>query len=380
MFAVVVCALLCWLWVQLQWGLIFGAIFLVIPASIAIAVILVRKSSSQHETLLNALAIAAERSLPLAPAALAFADQFGRSFRNRVQLLATLLNEGAPLPAAIDQVPSLMSRDSQVLVRTGWESGTLPHSLRDAAALRATIHAAWGSIAARYTYLVGLVLSLQTIVTFLMYFIIPKFEAIFKDFGLGLPVITVATIHVSHALVKYAPVTFLLVLLEAALLLLLPLGLFNVTRWNIPFLDSWLRRRHTALVLRGLALTVEGGKPISTGLSILARDYPSSWVRRRLRLVRDDVEHGRDWVESLQDYGLIRSADNAVLASAQRAGNLAWALREMADLCNRRLGYKLQFWLQLLFPLAMIALGVIVFFLAVAFFSPLVMLIEALAG
>ena len=138
MMAVFLCAVVMWLWIQLQGGLIVAAILLAIPAAICTVVVLIRRNTAQQETILQALAIAAARSLPLAPAALAFADQFGRSFRSRVQRLAGLLDEGCPLPAALDQVPSLLSVEAQMLVRTGWETNSLARSLRDAAELRAT--------------------------------------------------------------------------------------------------------------------------------------------------------------------------------------------------------------------------------------------------
>ena len=74
-----------------------------------------------------------------------------------------------------------------------------------------------------------------------------------------------------------------------------------------------------------------------------------------------------------------RRNDAAVLASAQRVGNLDWALRELAESSDRRLGYRLQFWLQLIFPLIVLAVGALVFLLAVAYFLPLVTLITKLA-
>jgi protein transport protein HofC len=379
MMAVFLCAVVMWLWIQLQGGLIVAAILLAIPAAICTVVVLIRRNTAQQETILQALAIAAARSLPLAPAALAFADQFGRSFRSRVQRLAGLLDEGCPLPAALDQVPSLLSVEAQMLVRTGWETNSLARSLRDAAELRATRQAAWGAIAGRYSYIVVFVIVLQTIIGFLMYYIMPKFEAIFKDFGMPLPRVTIATIEATHGIVKYGILVFPAIVGGLFLLILFPFTLFNVSKWNIPLIDALFRRRHTTLVLRGLALTVEGGKPIGDGLTVLAREYPSSWIRRRLRRVDEDVRHGRDWVESLHDYGLIRATDAAILGSAQRVGNLAWALRETAGSSERRLGYKIQFWLHLLFPFVVLALGSLVFVLAVAYFAPLVQLIEALA-
>lgn len=38
---------------------------------------------------------------------------------------------------------------------------------------------------------------------FVFYFVIPKFEAIFKDFGMPLPRLTIAAVALSHLVIKY---------------------------------------------------------------------------------------------------------------------------------------------------------------------------------
>ena len=382
MYWVGVCAVVVWLATVTPVWLIVGAIVLMFAGAIASAVLFARRTSTQQESLLWALAIAAERSMPLAPAALAFADQFNGSFRARVQLLASLLNDGHPLPEALDQVPGLFTREADVLVRTGWSTGTLARSLREAAAARTMRQAVWGALASRFFYIANVFLFIQVISGFIIYFYAPRYEAIFRDFGIKLPRFTIATINFSHMLGDFAggAPLILLILLELIILALLPFGLFNVFEWNLPFTDYIYRRRHTTLVLRSLALATEGGKPITSGLASLVRDYPSSWVRKRLIRVDDDIRRGLDWVVSLEENDLLRQSDAGVLSAAQRVGNLSWALREMAESNERRLGYRLQFWLQMLFPLAVIALGALVFVFCVAYFAPLVRLIEVLSG
>lgn len=385
MYAVLVAAFVAWLATVGGLTVLTGSFLLVILLLIALvigaAVVLVRRTASQRESLLWALAIAAERSLPLAPAARAFADQYGAMFRWRVQLLASLLNDGSPLPEALDQVGVLMSREAELLVRTGHATGTLPRSLRQAAGMRAVRQSAWGGIALRFSYLAFVFFYMQVIIGFLVYFIAPKYEAIFSDFGVPLPTYTIVTLELSHLLVGFLGIPLLLLgLTEMAALVVLPLALFGTALWDVPFADSLFRRRHTALILRALALTTEGGRPIEAGVEQLGRDYPSRWVRRRLVAALSDVRQGGDWVESLGRRRLIQGADAAVLTSARRAGNLDWALREMAESNERRIGYRLQLWLQFLFPMLVLGLGALVFVMAVAYFSPLVHLIERLAG
>jgi type II secretory pathway component PulF len=380
MVAVVVCGLLVWLGMALKLWLVVFAIFGLMMGAVGLGVVVVRRGTLQQESLLWALAIAAERELPLAPAALAFADQFAGAFRARVYHLAALLTEGVPLPDAVDQVPGLLAPEAELLVHVGWETGTLPHALRQAAVSRAARQAAWGPIIGRFGYLAVALIHIQGVIFFISYFIAPKFEAIFKDFGVSLPEVTVATANVTHFFARYFPVLLLVLLLETLFLACLPLALFGLLRWELPFFSALFRRRHATLILRALALTAEGRKPILAGIATLSQAYPARWVRRRLVEVRRDVERGGDWVESLGDHGLIRPSDEAVLTSAQRAGNLGWALAELAEANERRLGYRLQLWLQLLFPALVFALGLLVFVMAVAYFSPIVKLIEVLSG
>jgi type II secretory pathway component PulF len=379
MFGVVICAFLLWLWkVALVW-LIVLLFFSVSLTAVGIGVYFVRRNVVQQETLLWALAIAAERSLPLAGAALAFADQYGNTFRWRIQLLAGLLNRGLSLTEALEQVPNLLRRDSQVLIGCGEATGTLPKALREAVAMKAERLQAWGWIAIRFAYLLALLLTLEVSLNFFAWSIAPRFTAIIKDFGVEPPRLTQMAADAGDYLFRdYLALTLPLIAVQAIVLLLIPVSVFNVFEWNIPFLDALFRRRHANLVLRGLALAVSGQQPINSGLAVLASTYPSRWVRQRLKLVHRDVARGENWVGALYRRGLIRPADAAVLASAERVGNLEWALRETAAAGERRLGYRLYYWLQVLYPILLLGMGVIVFTLSLGYFLPLITIIETL--
>ena len=381
MYAIVACALMAWIAKFTGSGLfmLLFVIAVLIAAAVGLAVVLSRRNATQQESLLWALAIAADRSMPLPPAALAFADQYSATFRARVKLFAFYLTEGLSFPQALVRVPNLLSREAQALVKTGWSTGTLAQSLREAAMIRSERHIAWAAVALRFIYLGGVFLALQVVSTFVLYFITPKFEAIFKDFGIQLPPMTIFTIRLSHFLNDYAFMTVILAVLEIFMFTALPLGLFNVFQWDIPLFDWLYRRRHTPLILRTLALSVEGGKPIHTGIEALTVDYPSRWVRGRLSLVSKDVGGGENWVESLRRRQLIGQADAAVIASSERLGNLLWALRETAQSSERKIGYRLHFWLQTLFPLLVLMMGVFVLVFCVAYFSPVIRLIERLS-
>jgi general secretion pathway protein F len=385
MYAVAVAAILLWLGIVVAGtvvaALLLGAALLVFLfiAAMGTMVILAWGSATKQEALLHILAIAAEREMPLAPAVAAFADQYHGIRRRRAMHLAARLNWGAKLPDAFEGARTLVTRDAILLAWVGQASGRLPKALRIAAQSRSSQLPIWTSIAARLAYILVLLLAMQTICGFVLYFIVPKFESIFKDFNLPLPNVTIMVITASHYLMKFGPVTSLIPLFEVGLLLFLPVSFVGWGRFSVPVFDRLLGRRHAALVLRSLSLFVEGGKPIAEGISLLADRYPTFWYRRRLRGADKYVRGGVDWIDALRRHRVIRSADAAVLASAESVGNLAWALEELAETAERRLATRAQMVIQTCFPLVVVVLGMLVFILATAYFLPLVHLIQKLA-
>jgi type II secretory pathway component PulF len=69
----------------------------------------------------------------------------------------------------------------------------------------------------------------------------------------------------------------------------------------------------------------------------------------------------------------------AVLKSAERVGNLEWALAEMADSTLRRFAIRFQTILDIAFPIAILAFGLFVLFTVVAIFVPLAGMIQGLS-
>ena len=90
------------------------------------------------------------------------------------------------------------------------------------------------------------------------------------------------------------------------------------------------------------------------------------------------VRAGVDWREALHNARIITSAERALLNSAERAGKLPWALRQIALRREKRDVYRLFADVQVLFPIAILVFGGFVAFFVVSLFIPLVKLISAL--
>jgi general secretion pathway protein F len=335
-----------------------------------------RRRSNNQDSLLWVMAVAAERGMPLDPGIRAFSSQVKGIYEVWTESLAELIRRGVGLPEALDSMPRLVPRSAALLIRMGSESGNLARGLREAVDSRSRQLPVLRSIAGRIAYLCWMVFVGIGIVGFVMYFIIPKFEAIFNDFGAELPEVTILMIRSSHVFVDY---TWVPTMAFLAFGIIMAIKLLGGGDLSIPIVDRLLARRHTILILRSLVVVVEAGQPISSALFSLGQWYPTSWVRRKLKNAAIDVSRGHEWLDALSSTGLLSSSDVGVLASAQRAGNLAWALRELAETSERRWGYRLQAWTQVGFVLAMLVMGALVFLMAVAYFAPLTTLITRLA-
>jgi type II secretory pathway component PulF len=374
-------------WIMLVSGAVVGTVGLsgilsLLPAVglLFAGMVYFKYMAAERRALLWALAVAAEKGIPLEQAARAFADERSVQIGLPVSRLADLLESGVPLPAALTMSRNRLPADALLAARLGLESFRLDESLQMSLVYGEQFEAMLRDVAAKFFYLIGFVLVGMLIVTFTMLKIVPVFIWMFQDFGLALPAVTESLVSASTFFVEYwwaviPPIAALMMILLAAG------ATFDLgsSRYEIPvFQRIWLRC-DSALVMRALGLSVRQQQDLNAAVSRLSREYPRASIGRRLLKASQRIEQGHSWTEALHRVGLIRGADRAVLESAQRVGNLGWALDEMADSTLRRFTYRLRAALQIVFPLVILIFGALVLWFVTALFLPLVSMIQGLS-
>jgi type II secretory pathway component PulF len=357
--------------------LVFGLAFFLLP--FIIAYFFLQSLRAKQQGFLWMLAMAAEKKIPLAPAVEAYAEEVGGYFGNRADEFAILLNDGVPLPEAIRRVPLLVARQHLPIICTAFEGGTLEKGLREAASAQEARQDLWGSLAAKFLYIAFMLWTGTGVLTFVMIKIVPAYEKIFKDFGTHLPPITIHLMGVSRWFLNYWYVGFPLYVIFLVLCGYSLMKYLGVAFFELPGVGWLMRRKHTAAIMDSLAMTVEQRRTIDAGVRTLSQTYPSGSVRVKLSLALAEILSGAPWGESLRRRGLIRQSDAAVLLAAERAGNLSWALRELADSNRRRLTNRLSVLVQTMFPPVVLCFGAMVMFIVVALFMPLIALIRSMS-
>ncbi len=358
---------------------VFGGPFswIVILAIIMMAV--GRYRSSENRTLLWCLAAAAERGIPLEQAARAYSLERSDELGIRAARLAELLEGGTPLSLALADTRIHLALDTLVAVRVGIETGDLGTALTKVSKYDDDADSLLRSIFEKIFYLGVIANVLVAILTFIMWKIVPVFAKMFEEFELELPLATQLLVYISDLTLSY---WFIALPIVIWLPVFLGVGLLHYIGWlprNLPLVNWFALRLDGGIVMRCLALSVSQQRPLPEMIWLLAKLYPKSSVRKRLVRAGNAINNGEHWCQALRGAKLLRSSDVAILTAAERSGNLEWALEEMADSSIRRLAYRLRLALNVLFPAVLFAFGMLIAFVVVSLFMPLVSLIQGLS-
>jgi type II secretory pathway component PulF len=371
-----------WVLILLPFLVLFSPllIFLVLIV-IAAVFILTGKRRTNQGMVLWTLAVSVAKGLPLPEELSALADVFSRGHRDKTRRLSELLHEGVPLDVALEGVPGVVPQFAVLAAQMGTKNGTLPKSLRDAA-VRHTTQAQWlgtgiFSPTLAVTYLLIIPSIAGFIISGIMIFIIPKYKKIFDGFEVELPEVTVTVIEISDFFAEYF---FLFV----PLLALLPVGAVLVAvayyrgwgEFDIPYFSRCFRRLDLPEILRNLANTVDSESPLEDSLTVLKRNHRRKFIRNSFGQVLLKCLQGDDCWYAMREAHLLTGNEVAVLRSAQRVGNLSWALEELAESIERRVSYRwLMVW-EIAQPAVVLLLGLGIGMVCIAFFLPLIQLLN----
>ncbi len=361
-------------------ALLAQALFLVawIVTAVVLISLLVRYRSMERRSLLWTLMTAAERGIPLETAARAFAAERRDHIGGRTLDLAEYLEAGLPLALALKR--SRLSFPPAVLLAAdlGQQTGDLGGALRQALSQTDETEALLRSAAGGLFYLGFLVLFGLSIWIFLIMKIVPVFVKVFSDFGSQLPTITILLVDLSDFLVQFWPLAMLVL---AILLFVLVRSLTYYTGYSpryLPGLTMLPSHADRGTILRWLAVAVRQNRPLADMMRLLSGYIAHRGLRRKLEAAAKRIQQGADWTDSLRQSGLVRKTEAVLFQSAERAGNLAWALDQIAQSNMRRSIYRVRAVINVAFPAAVLVVGGTVLFVAVAFLAPLFSLIQNL--
>jgi type IV pilus assembly protein PilC len=362
-------------------------IFLLIAMPGVIALCVVRwvvAIRAQRAHFLWFLAATTQNQRPLASELMAWGRSHPGRFGSRVMEVARDLGVGESLSDALAAQHGLLVASDLMSVRVAEQTGALAETLRDCA-VRQTQSLKGDSVVRNASgtaiWLWAVAVVAMTITSFLMYYIVPKFKAIFLGFGTELPGVTVLLIGLSDLFADYWYL-FSPFLSMASLVFLWACGEAFLRGWS----ETWLawrlgfgRQSEIPRILRRMRGAVVSKLPWPTALQPMVLRHPQSSIRSRLERVLGRVTAGMGVWPAMRDSGLLNARDVSLLEMAERANNLEWALSALAESKERSLLHRWQVLLTVAVPIFTVAAGLVVMLICVGFFMPLVKLLNDLS-
>ena len=242
-------------------------------------------------------------------------------------------------------------------------------------------------------YPIAVILIAMVILTAIMWFIIPKFEEIFADFGVNLPGLTVWLIDTSRWVAgqqagQEIPGAVFVGLSPFAALIFWKVirktkpgkAVTDVLLLWTPVFGNLIRKTTIAKFTRTLGTLIGAGVPILDAVTITAETSGNFVFERALTKVHDSIREGETFAEPLR---ASKTCDGIVINMidvGEETGELDAMLMKIADNYDEEVDVAVGALVSLLQPLMVIVLGGIIGTIIIAMFLPLVEMINSLNG
>jgi type IV pilus assembly protein PilC len=225
------------------------------------------------------------------------------------------------------------------------------------------------------------------VVTVIMIFVIPKFKDIFKDFHLKLPAPTQLLLDMSHFFADQYGwayiIAFPFVVIVGNKLIRLTDGgrlATDVVKLKIPILGMILSKTAIARFTRTLGTLISAGVPILDAINITRETSGNEVYSRALQKVHDAIREGESMADPLRATKVCDSIVVNMIDVGEETGDLDKMLLKIADNYDNDVDVLVGSLISILEPVMVVVLGVIVGFIVVALFMPMVSLIEGMSN
>ncbi len=298
---------------------------------------------------------------------------------------------GASLSDAFTKHPRCFDRLYCKMVNAGEIGGVLDIILQRLAMFMEKNQSLKRKIKGAMIYPIVVVIIAALILTFIMIFIIPKFQEIFSDFGVALPTLTVWLINTSSWVAGINPgqkIGGWVFLLIAPFVIFIFLKLIRksgpgraVTDWILiktPIFGPLIKKSTIARFTRTLGTLISAGVPILEAI-LITRDTSGNYVyEKALNNVHDSIREGESFADPLRESKTCDAIVVNMIDVGEETGEMDTMLLKIADNYDEEVDVAVGSLLKLIEPLMVVVLGGIVGTIVVAMFLPLVAMINSL--
>jgi len=287
----------------------------------------------------------------------------------------TLLRQGHPLSAALEQAPSVFPPLYVATVRAAERTSDLVPALSRYVAYQTQLEAIRRRVANASIY-PALLIGVGGLVTlFLMLYVVPRFGKIYQDRSTDLPLFSQLLIAWGQ-LVQGHAVLVIGVAAAAVAALVLALRQARVRAalgdalWRIPALGERLKVYQLARFYRTTGMLLKGGTPLVGALG-MAAELLHPVLRARLRAASLAISEGHPVSESLDANGLATPVALRMLTVGDRSGTMGDMMERIAGFHDEELSRWVDWFTRLFEPILMALIGLVIGAIVILMYMPI---------
>ncbi|MGE5612588.1 MAG: type II secretion system F family protein [Bacillota bacterium] len=225
------------------------------------------------------------------------------------------------------------------------------------------------------------------IVTMIMIVVVPKFEQIFRDFKVKLPGVTQFLVDFSRfmgpgfgwAYLVFGPFAFYILI---RLLKMSEGGRFvlDVVTLKIPILGAIKGKSTIGRFTRTLGTLISAGVPILDAINITKDTCGNEVFSRALIKVHDAIREGESFADPLRATKVCDAIVVNMVDVGEETGDLDKMLLKVADNFDNDVDVLVGSLISVLEPIMVVVLGVMVGFIVIALFMPMITLVGSMSG
>jgi type IV pilus assembly protein PilC len=310
--------------------------------------------------------------------------------KSTINALADGVQGGSTFSEAMAQHPRIFNKLYINMVKAGELGGVLELVLNRLAEFQEKAQKVKNKVVAAMAYPVIVLIIAILIMLFLLAFIVPKFEQIFKDMlnGRPLPGITQLVIAASNGVKGMFLPPYLYITIAAFVGIIVgwkmisgsPGGRAAIDRvtLRLPLFGDLMRKSSISRFSRTLGTLVTSGVPILQALNITRDTAGNVIVADAVTKVHDAVKEGESIVQPLEASGVFPPMVISMVDVGEETGQLPEMLLKIAEVYDDEVDNAVEGLTSLLEPIMIVILALIVGTIVIALFMPLIEIIKGM--
>jgi type IV pilus assembly protein PilC len=307
--------------------------------------------------------------------------------RNTMVSLASAVESGGTFSEALAQHPRIFDKLYINMVKAGELGGVLEIVLTRLAEFQEKSQKIKGKVLAAMVYPLVVLVIAGLILTFLLIFIVPKFQKIFQEAlpGVPLPSITLFVIACSDLLVErwYLIIAGLAIIIGGyKTVASIPAGILVLDKiaLRIPVFGDLTSKTSISRFARTLGTLISSGVPILQALNITRDTAGNTIVANAINKIHDSVKEGESVVGPMESSNVFPPMVTSMVQVGEETGQLPDMLVKVADVYEAEVDNVVTGLTSILEPIMIVFLAVIVGTIVIALFMPMVGLITGLSA